>query len=284
MSNSIANSISIQRDINKLKLLNKLNKKKIIIYCEGKSDEDILKKLFFEDNIEIFNLKGKQEVLKKINESEKINKSERNIYKLVHIIAIIDKDYSKEEKIYKNLFFYDYCCLEMMLMSSKKVQEALYLLYCKNKENLNCEIFFMNILNSLKNISLIRKYNDTNKCINTNKLIKINNLYIDNEKEYINNKKLLQDKEILGKSSFLDTKKDDYSFNELLDITNGHDFSELLKEIFNRNTDTNGAKIKREAVEQQMRNAYSKECFKNTKLYKKLIKYQFEENITLLFD
>lgn len=68
------------------------------------------------------------------------------------------------------------------------------------------------------------------------------------------------------------------NYEELLNLTNGHDFCELLANIARKNT---GNGTSKEIIQRALRCSYRKEDFCNTMLYKNLKEYEVERELTI---
>ena len=240
---------------------------KVHILVEGKDDEALLYHIM-NDSIDIIVCSGKKDVLKKLKDDYEIN-----------CIGIIDMDY---EYNYDNnrIFLYDYCCLEMMIISDKKIMKKIA------KEFKISVNKILDMLFSLLFISLMRKYNYYNKLnIDFGPLNGISNYY-DKNKNKINNNEIILLLEKIDKNKAIirniDYKKlitkvekiRKFNKNKLLKITNGHDFLNVLsKFIKSKNKDY---------FWHFVRGAYNKDIFKKTKLYKKLLEYQNKNNLKIL--
>lgn len=146
---------------------------KVHILVEGKDDEALLYHIM-NDSIDIIVCSGKKDVLKKLKDDYEIN-----------CIGIIDIDY---EYNYDNsrIFLYDYCCLEMMIISDKYIMKKIA------KEFKISVNKILDILFSLLFISLMRKYNHYHKLgINFEPLKDILKYY-DISKNKIDNYKMIE--------------------------------------------------------------------------------------------
>lgn len=238
---------------------------KVHILVEGKDDEALLYHIM-NDSIDIIVCSGKKDVLKKLKDDYEIN-----------CIGIIDMDY---EYNYDNsrIFLYDYCCLEMMIISDKCIIKKIA------KEFKISVNKILDILFSLLFISLMRKYNHYHKLgINFDPLKDVLKYY-DISKNKIDNHKMI---ELLKKRDNnkaieqYDYKKliskigkiQNFDKNKLLNITNGHDFLNIFYKL---------AKSNEREFWRFTRGAYSEDIFKKTKLYKKLLEYQNKNNLKIL--
>ena len=266
------NPLSYKKDFiieSKIRLLINadINNNKTYILVEGNDDINLLRHMM-NDNIDIIGCNGKESILKIVKNIDKVN-----------CIGIINMDY---EYNYNNtrIFLYDYCCLEMMIISDKGIIKKIA------KEFKISVNKILDILFSLLFISLMRKYNYYNKLnIDFGPLNGISNYYDKNENKINNNEVVLllekidKNKAIIRKYNYkkLITEVEKirkFNKNKLLKITNGHDFLNLLsKFIKNKNKDYFWHFI---------RGAYNKDIFKKTKLYKKLLEYQNKNNLKIL--
>lgn len=96
----------------KLSINDDIYNEKVHVLVEGKDDEALLCNIM-NDNIDVIVCSGKEDVLKKLEGDYEIN-----------CIGIIDMDY---EYNYNNsrIFLYDYCCLEMMIISDEEIMEKI---------------------------------------------------------------------------------------------------------------------------------------------------------------
>lgn len=162
------NPLSYKKDFiieSKIRLLINadINNNKTYILVEGNDDINLLRHMM-NDNIDIIGCNGKESILKIVKNIDKVN-----------CIGIIDMDY---EYNYNNtrIFLYDYCCLEMMIISDKGIIKKIA------KEFKISVNKILDILFSLLFISLMRKYNYYNKLnIDFGPLNGISNYYDKNE-------------------------------------------------------------------------------------------------------
>lgn len=239
-----------------------INNEKVHILVEGKEDEALLYHII-NDNIDIIVCSGKQDVLKKLECDCKIN-----------CIGIIDRDYEYNCNNSK-IFLYDYCCLEMMIISDKEIIKKIAREFKVKVEEI------LDIIYNLLFISLIRKYNHYHKLgINFDPLRDVSKYYDRNINKIDNHKmiELLKKKnnEIIEQYDYKKLiskigKIQNFDRDKLLNITNGHDFLNVLS-VFIKNKDYFWYFI---------RGAYNKDIFEKTKLYKKLLEYQNKNNLKI---
>lgn len=271
--------------INEINLASKYpNNNKIFIICEGKSDRKLISKFLDDDVVEIMESNGGKIIALKV--------LEHFLNLNPNVIGILDRDYSSLS--YNNLFFYDNCCLEMMLLGSDNVFRSLCTEYEFNE--IDTDTFLYNILRSLKVISILRKYNEENNGSINFRLLNINTIFKDDDKYYIDDS-LLWNKLIKNQNNinyFKDIKNDDlilYFYNictnfntkdELLQITNGHDFCDLFTAIYNEKEIGKHKGIKSNVLESALRLSFNKYDFKATKLYNNLRQYEKDLNINFI--
>ena len=275
--NSITDNIKKEDIIAEIQLLldSDIEHEKVIVVVEGLDDTKFLNGIGVDkekvSTVQSYAGKiGVTEIMKNYNNEKRV-------------IAIIDRDYSncKEEN---GIFYYDYCCLEMMLISSKESFENVYneFIYPSNMDSEETKIF---ILEQLKYISLLRKINENEKLGIELHRIKINNVYdgiinIEMYKQLLNRRNngfLEINIEIEKRVNAEYSKKLD--IEGLLNITNGHDFCDLFA-IIARDHKRKG--ISKENIQSAIRCSYRKEDFAKTILYKSLKEYEALNNISII--
>lgn len=256
-TNSIRSNLNKDDIISEIILMNgaDINKDKFHVVVEGKDDTDFLKR-FLDSNVILYeSYSGKTGVEEIIRDMGK---------RIPRIIGIRDKDYCSSPSD-ANIFFYDNCCIEMMLLNSDQSYDTIYnAFYSGTVEKSNLK---EHILQELKKISVLRKYNEQNRknikfdglrigsLVDANDKITRQNLVI-NLRE-INPQNGLDFEEIIDES--IGENKD-----ILLDITNGHDFLNCFKAICDK---TKKNAVKAETIFSVLQAAFSNDDMKNTLLY-----------------
>ena len=250
-----------------IRLLNNadINNEEVHLLVEGKDDEALLYHIM-NDNIDIIVCSGKEDVLKRLESDYKIN-----------YIGIIDMDY---EYNYNNsrIFLYDYCCLEMMILSDKGIMKKIAKEFKVKVEEI------LDIIFNLLFISLARKYNHYHKLGINFEPLKDVLIYYDISKNKIDNYKMIEllkkrdNNKVIGQHDYKKLiykigKIQNFNKNKLLKITNGHDFLNIFYKL---------AKSNEREFWRFTRGAYNKNIFKKTKLYKKLLEYQNKNNLKIL--
>lgn len=199
------------------------------------------------------------------------------------VIGIRDRDYQQEPTSEK-IFFYDYNCMEIMLISNDDIIDNLCFEYYKgpllSRELRNC------ILNELKILSVIRKYNETkqwgiilkglsaNQGFNT-ETEKMDNDVIVRKVNQMNGNFISE--QIL--SDIYDEVSGVWSQEQLYYGTQGHDFCTLFATICN-NYRKRG--IKPIEVQASARCTFRWSDFVKTKLYLSVKEYSQVHSLKIL--
>lgn len=231
------------------------------VVVEGIDDIRTLRKFFLSDVLLYESFSGKDGLFEIVDH-----------FNDVRVIGIYDKDYEKNNQNGGNKFPYDYCNLEMMILSFDEVIDNLL---CESKiYSIESSSEFRNkILDMLRPISLIRRYN----YINSGSL-KLDSLISNDIINYnrINNDKLIVkiNERNIGKdtSCLLSVINDCYEEN-LLTITNGHDATNLISHYL---------KVNHNNIQIGMRCSFNFNLFKKTLLYSKIIEYENKNQIRFL--
>ena len=150
-SNSIRSNLTKEDIISDITLCMgaDIDRKNIYLLVEGEDDIRLLHPYISENVLIYESYDGKKGVEVIVNDRFLDNK---------RVIGIRDRDYQQEPTSEK-IFFYDYNCMEIMLISNDDIIDNLCFEYYKgpllSRELRNC------ILNELKILSVIRKYNET---------------------------------------------------------------------------------------------------------------------------
>ena len=304
--NSIVDNITREDIISEIQLL--LNAdiahKKVVILVEGLDDIKFIRGMCFNiDNILVIqSYSGKLGVIDIM----------QNYTSEKRVISILDKDYCNKQGGEK-IFYYDYCCLEMMLISSEDSFENIFKEYIY-LESLSSIEFKEYLLNQLKCFSLLRKINEEENLGIEFYRISINDLYKnpilriefpeDVEVVNINKLALLYDSELQGETSSLEDFKDQVNKRnkeilinnkdietrldneyqkkmdmvQLLEITNGHDFCEMFASV-SRLHKRRG--VSKNIIESTLRCSYRDSDFYKTKLFKELRDYENRNKIEM---
>lgn len=259
----------------KLSLSEDVYRENVFIVVEGENDIKFLKSYLNFDNTFLYeSYDGKNGVSEIVNNFFPDDK---------RVIGIRDRDYLEDEESPK-IFFYDNCCLEMMIIENETSFNSIYNEFYKGDMQL-LELRDK-ILKELKFISIIRMLNERSKweinlkALSINKVFRQDSYSIDNEEVVSELNRI--DNNILDEEKI--EKINEYanqaqSFQELLQITQGHDFSSLFAAICNIDTNKH---IKPQSVEMALRCSFRMEDFQETRLHNFLLTYQKTINIVFL--
>ena len=276
-NNSIRSNLTKDYIISDLRLSisDDIYKEKVFVVVEGEKDINFFNALLNKQNVVIYeSYDGKNGVTEIVN----------NFFlKNDHVIGIRDRDYTDEEQLLK-VYFYDNCCLEMMIVECEDVFESIYSEFYKG--NMSSKELYHKILQELCFFSLIRMYNEKYGWGINLKAISIYNMFIKASLS-INNKKIVEEinKGTGGtidknKLEMIENKREELTLcEELLKITQGHDFSNLFAVFCNMHRRKH---ISGEVVEIALRCSYRNEDFKHTMLYNKLVEYQRKIGIEIV--
>lgn len=271
-TNSILSNLNYEDMISTIKLKMGADIKKEITFLivEGREDVVLLKH-FCKTNVFICeSYSGK----KGVHEILRFFKGSKNV------VAVRDRDYERR-RADKRIFYYDFCNMEMMLINDEEVFEKLIEEhYAGVKDSLDIR---HEILNDLLLLSHIRMINEHGK-----------NMWNFNGIDY---KLILDDKSNSKQESILcnlkrinplvDTKdfikeiklKDVYTYSELIELTNGHDFLRLLSEYCK---DSSRKNVSQNILSENLRVAFVNSKFRKTRLYKFLKSYQIKNDVCIV--
>lgn len=190
-----------------------------------------------------------------------------------NVIGICDRDYDLTYHN-KHIFFYDYCCLEMMLIANDAGFESM----CTTcyAGSLTPAELRLNILEKVKFISCLRKVN-FDCCLEANfKKISISAAYVSGN-DTINMAKILH---ALDSNIAVDKRMELAALNDCittyeqyLGVTNGHDFINCLQVVLSYNKPAGGTTLSCNIVRTLLFSNFRTNDFQNTDLYLALIDY-----------
>lgn len=275
-SNSIRSNLTKEDIISDITLCMgaDIDRKNIYLLVEGEDDIRLLHPYISENVLIYESYDGKKGVEVIVNDTFLDNK---------RVIGIRDRDYQQEPTSEK-IFFYDYNCMEIMLISNDDIIDNLCFEYYKgpllSRELRNC------ILNELKILSVIRKYNETkqwgiilkglsaNQGFNT-ETEKMDNDVIVRKVNQMNGNFISE--QIL--SDIYDEVSGVWSQEQLYYGTQGHDFCTLFATICN-NYRKRG--IKPIEVQASARCTFRWSDFVKTKLYLSVKEYSQVHSLKIL--
>lgn len=198
------------------------------------------------------------------------------------VIGIRDRDYCVE-KLHNRIFFYDMCCLEMMIIYFDRTFESIYCEFYQGKLSVG-ELKSV-ILENLYILSMFRKLNETRNLEINFKGLTISNL-LDTDLNMVNNYLVT---ELIKRSPNCHTSlislleeivnisksKDIESY---LKIVNGHDFITLFKIHCNSNARKG---ISESQITSTLRGSFNADLFKLTNLFYQTAKHNITTKINL---
>ena len=275
-SNSIRSNLTKEDIISDITLCMgaDIDRKNIYLLVEGEDDIRLLHPYISENVLIYESYDGKKGVEVIVNDRFLDNK---------RVIGIRDRDYQQEPTSEK-IFFYDYNCMEIMLISNDDIIDNLCFEYYKgpllSRELRNC------ILNELKILSVIRKYNETKQCGIILKGLSANQGF-NTETEKMDNDVIVRkvnqmngnfiSEQIL--SDIYDEVSGVWSQEQLYYGTQGHDFCTLFATICN-NYRKRG--IKPIEVQASARCTFRWSDFVKTKLYLSVKEYSQVHSLKIL--
>lgn len=275
-SNSIRSNLTKEDIISDITLCMgaDIDRKNIYLLVEGEDDIRLLHPYISENVLIYESYDGKKGVEVIVNDRFLDNK---------RVIGIRDRDYQQEPTSEK-IFFYDYNCMEIMLISNDDIIDNLCFEYYKgpllSRELRNC------ILNELKILSVIRKYNETKQWGIILKGLSANQGF-NTETEKMDNDAIVRkvnqmngnfiSEQIL--SDIYDEVSGVWSQEQLYYGTQGHDFCTLFATICN-NYCKRG--IKQIEVQASARCTFRWSDFVKTKLYLSVKEYSQVHSLKIL--
>ncbi len=251
------------------------NHEKVFVVVEGTDDIQFFNKRL-EDNVELCESFSGKEGVKEIVDffSEK------------RVVGICDKDYEINEPS-SNILFYDYSCLEMMLISNQDSFKS----FARNfyYGDLSADDLRLKILEDIKWVSFFRKLNSINAWgvrlngisfatayDNVKKIVSLNSIIqqLGNHNPGVleNNRNYLVEVSSLA--------REEYDVETYLNITQGHDFISYSQTLFNSYIPKKG--ISKETLFGGLCCAFGDAHFKLTKLYTSLKKHSEIHNIRII--
>lgn len=258
----------------RLSLSDDIYREKVFVVVEGEDDIKFLKSYLNGNTTVLYESydgkNGVSEIVKNFFPADK------------RVIGIRDRDYLSHEESPK-IFFYDNCCLEMMIVENEEIFNNIYNEFYKG--NMQSMELLNKMLQELKILSIIRMYNEKFQWAINLKALSINNVFIqdiygiDNEEvvKELNkaNNNVIDDNKIEMINEYGSQAQ---TAQELLKITQGHDFSSLFAAICNTHTNKH---INSKSIEMALRCSYRIKDFEETRLHSSLATYQ--ESIGVFF-
>lgn len=258
----------------RLSLSDDIYREKVFIVVEGEDDIKFLKSHLNGDTTVLYESydgkNGVSEIVKDFFSTDK------------RVIGIRDRDYLSYEESPK-IFFYDNCCLEMMTIENEEIFNSIYSEFYKGE--MKAKELLIKMLIELKFLSIIRMYNERFQWEINLRALSINKVFIQ-DIYGIDNEKVVNELNKINDNIIDDNKLgmiNEYgnqiqTVQELLNITQGHDFSSFFAAICNTHTNKG---INNKSIEMALRCSYRNKDFKETRLHNSLLTYQ--ENLGIIF-
>ena len=276
MLNSIKSFLGPSDVISEITLLinEPSNSNKVFVVLEGDTDRRLFKSLLHESSTILMVHNTKNGLCGIVNEYFVNSK---------RVIGIRDRDYEMSKSCSKGkVFFCDYCCAEMMIISIDECMQKLASNFYLGE--LRFDELRLHILSMLSFLSVCRMHNERKMLGIEFGGVKPSSCF--NEDSHIMHKNILSRIKIQNKQKTKSLRKLprmilDKHFNlaKLLEITNGHDFIDLFVKICNN---VNQKKIGKDSVENSLRCCLGNFEFVQTKLYKKLSVYQNKNTLSIV--
>ena len=269
-ANSIFSNLTAENTAAEISLILSADykRKKTVILLEGEDDVKVFRFLVGEDVT----------LIKAYGASTTVDKfMPENFPDEKRVIGIRDKDYQTKKR-FERIFYCDYCCCEMMLVSDDETFEKLAVNFYRGK--LPYSKLRYEILSKLFYLSVVRlcsdryrwglRISDTdlskiiNPRLNPTRAAVINFINAYNPRNKINPKREKQIAYVRNTGKITD----------YLEITNGHDFVEAMLIYCAQSSSSNKRRsLTDKAISGALRCAYSLSAFKKTRLYSDLTEY-----------
>lgn len=270
--NSIRKNLNKDTIISEIKLAlgADIEKRRVCLVVEGEDDIKMLRKFCGTDIIIYESFSGKKGL------EEIIASSVIDDYR---VIGIRDRDYCSCEGN-ERIFFYDKCCMEMMILSFDETFQSIYSEFYNGR--LNPTQLKALIFEQLHKVSRVRKYNEEKGLDINFRGLRYNTI--------INKEYKLEADIFIKKLKQLNPKKDICFLNELvksekgkksdyLEITNGHDFISFFKALCDKEYSSGNAADKE--ISSSLRTSFNKSCFFSTNLYRRTNQYCIDHTLDL---
>lgn len=269
-ANSIFSHLTEETTVAEIKMIlsSDYKKKRTVVMLEGEDDVKVFRFLVSKD-VTLVKAYGASTTVDKF--MPKHFPSEKRV------IGIRDKDY-QEKKKFERIFYCDYCCAEMMLISDDETFERV----CENFYSGNQTPLALRkeMLRKLFLISVIRKCSHKGKWglkISDTDLAKVINPDFEPRRAevikfingYNSKSKITPERE-----KIIAMHRDSGRVEDYLEITNGHDFLEVFRIYCTHNSSNNRRRsITEKALGGALRCAYTRDAFRQTSLYEQLLGY-----------
>lgn len=242
-----------------------------------------------EDDILFFNGKLQRDVDLRESFSGKCGVNEIvNFFSDERVIGICDIDYDTPN-LCPQIFYYDYSCLEMMLISNDSAFSSFCYTYYRGSETPQ-EVRF-HLLSNLKWLSLYRKLNSEHNWAINFKGLSVNKAF-DDSTQNLNISNLLSQINKLNPGVISDNRakidqlssacREEYDQEQFLYITQGHDFLNYYQALCESVRQFKGKSPSTTELFRALACSYHREAFMDSKLYKELTEYQITYSLEIL--
>lgn len=277
-SNSIRANLSkaaIISDI-RMSLSADLKSEKSVIVVEGQDDIQFWKNKLSDDTYLYESFSGRVGVHEIVK-----------YFKKPKVIGICDRDYG-DNLSQEYIFYYDYSCLEMMLIHNDNAFQSFFSEYYHGTHP---DDFRLSILMNLKWISCFRQLNHIHSWgINFNGF-SIANAF-DGNTTCFDNDKALTELASINKNFYVNhrdklatitySSEREFSLCDLLDLTNGHDFLCFMHCSYESKKGPKGKTLGIDALSASLRCSFRMADFIHTVLYSKLREFEQSNQIVFL--
>lgn len=252
------------------------NREKAIVVVEGPDDIEFLNGKL-SNNVDMYESfsgnEGVKEIVSKFSEKR--------------VLGICDKDYSAPDPT-TNIIYYDYSCLEMMLVSNSGVFKSFVNNFYYGSET--SENILIKILTNLKWLSIFRKLNSENSwgikfkgvsiaaaCVKPDLNISVDALL--RKLTQINRDLIADHREHLTLVS--NEVRQNLDVNTYLNITQGHDFIDYFQKIAQESSPIRRS-VNKDTLFSALCCAFRENDFKTTQFFNTLKNYSEVNNLQLV--
>ncbi|MDR0425712.1 MAG: hypothetical protein LBH24_00920 [Clostridiales bacterium] len=278
-TNSILTCLREDNTVSEIKLLLSadVEKKRVVLLLEGEDDVKLFK----------FLVKSNVTLIKAYGASSSIDSLIPQYFSNTpRVIAVRDRDYQRVKR-HDKIFYCDYSCAEMMMVSDDETFDKLSTNHYRGK--LEPAALRLRVFESLYYISVIRKCSALGKWgvkvseTDLSAVVSPRRTADSAEAvEFVN--RYNRHNPIDGlRAAHIAQFTDTYDLREYLYLTNGHDFVEAFCVYCTESASNNVKKrLNEKVISAALRLSYSRASFKKTKLYKALKSYAAAHNLILV--
>lgn len=201
------------------------------------------------------------------------------------VIGVRDKDY-EAAMIHDRIYYYDYCCMEMMFIKSNEASMSIYSEYYEGERPM--DDLRNRILTQLKCLSIIRQLNERNHWGIKIDGVSLNNAFESTTEDLILDRIFVKINEMNTDVFNVSPEKKQsidsilnglITYEELLNITQGHDYLKLFAAYCLKQR---GRAVNDINLSASLRCAYRKSDFMETALYSDLVQHESRYNLRVV--